>query len=473
MSAIGDDMRGSVASGVPNPQLWPDTATLDASGRLRVGGLDLAELAHRYGTPLYVYDEATIRGRCQALRAAFAARWPNTIVAYAGKAYLSLALCRILLAEGLALDAVSLGELRIALAAGFPAQRIHLHGNFKPPAELAAALTLGVDRVVVDSLDELDEVEALARAQGRRTAIWLRLCPDVETQTHAAIQTGHAASKFGLDEASGAADEAARRATASEWLDLAGLHAHAGSQLLDSAAPARVTTFLCDFAARLRERYGAAIRELSPGGGLGVAYVPGDASLEVERYAQAVADALRAGVERHGLVAPQLVVEPGRAVVARAGIALYTAGPRKVVPGGPTYLAVDGGMGDNPRPALYEARYTAALPARMRTSADEEGDQREHVTVVGRYCESGDVLAREVTLPRIAPGEILAIPVSGAYHLAMASNYNAVPRPAVVFVREGQARLVRRRETPDDLLRLEQGLEVEGEQGEESGGDHD
>ncbi|HKS69768.1 MAG TPA: diaminopimelate decarboxylase [Ktedonobacterales bacterium] len=476
MSAIGDDMRGSVASGVPNPQLWPDTATVDAGGRLLVADLDLAELAHRYGTPLYVYDEATIRARCWAFRAAFAARWPDTIVAYAGKAYLSLALCRILLAEGLALDAVSLGELRIALAAGFPAQRIHLHGNFKPRAELDAALALGVDRVVVDSLDELDEVEALARAHGMRAAIWLRLCPDVEAQTHAAIQTGHAASKFGLDVASGAAGEAARRATASEWLDLAGLHAHAGSQLLDPAAPAQVTSFLCDFAAHLYARTGAAIREVSPGGGLGVAYAPGDAGLEVERYAQAVADALRAGVERHRLVPPRLVVEPGRAIVARAGVALYTAGPRKVVPGGPTYLAVDGGMGDNPRPALYEARYTAAAPACIRTAKEEleERDERERVTVVGRYCESGDVLAREVMLPRVAPGEILAIPVSGAYHLAMASNYNAVPRPAVVFVREGQARLVRRRETPDDLLRLEQGLEVEeGEKGEESGGDHD
>lgn len=454
LSVTGDPTLTFGAGGAATPPhagLWPDTARLDAAGRLCVGECDLAELAQTHGTPLYVYDVATIRAQCRALRSAFAARWPATTVAYAGKAYLSPALCRILLAENLALDAVSLGELRIALAGGFPAERVHLHGNFKPRDELTAALALGVGRVVVDSLDELEQVEALARERGRPVAIWLRVCPDVPTQTHAAIQTGHSASKFGLDMASGAAEEAARRVVTSPWLDLAGLHAHAGSQLLDAEPAARVTAFLCDFAAQLRQRYGdgAAVRELSPGGGLGVAYLPGDTGLEIERYAQAVASALRAGVERHQLEPPRLVVEPGRAIVARAGVALYTAGPRKEVPGGPTFLAVDGGMGENPRPALYGARYTVALPARMWAAAEER------VTVVGRYCESGDVLAREVMLPRIAPGEVLAIPVSGAYHLAMASNYNAVPWPAVVFVADGRARVVRRRETPDDLLRLE------------------
>ena len=467
MALGGDALLPVNASDVPHPELWPDTGVVDAAGRLRVGNLDLVALAQTYGTPLYVYDEVTIRARCRAFRAAFAGRWPAITVAYGAKAFLSPALCRMLFAEDLALDAVSLGELRIALAGGYTAERIHLHGNFKPRDELAAALALGVGRVVVDSLDELEQVEALARERGRTATIWLRLCPDVEAQTHAAIQTGHAASKFGLDIASGAAEEAARRAVASPWLDLAGLHAHAGSQLLDAEPAARVTAFLCEFAGRLRDRYGdgATIRELSPGGGLGVAYVPGDASLEIEDYAQAVAGALRAGVERHRLAPPRLVVEPGRAIVARAGIALYTAGPRKVIPGGPTYLAVDGGLGENPRPALYGARYTAALPARMRVAADE------CVTVVGRYCESGDVLAREVTLPRVARGEVLAIPVSGAYHLAMASNYNAVPRPAVVFVSEGRARLVRRRETPDDLLRLELGAGADAT-GDDRGAPH-
>lgn len=459
MAATSDPARAAESFVPPHPELWPESAIVSTDGRLRIGGLDLATLARTYGTPLYVYDEATLRARCRAFRAAFADRWPETTIAYAGKAYLSLALCRIAHEEGLALDAVSLGELKIALAAGFPAEHIHLHGNFKPQAELDEALALNVGRVVVDSLDELAQVEALARERGRPVAIWLRFCPDVPTETHASIQTGHAASKFGLDVASGAAEAAAERAVASDWLDLAGLHAHAGSQLFDTQPAEQVTTFLCDFAAHLRDRFGWTPGELSPGGGLGVAYVQGEISLDVERYAQAVSEALRAGLARHRLPNPRLVVEPGRAIVARAGVALYTAGPRKVVHGGPTYLAVDGGMGDNPRPALYGARYTAALPTRMLEAVEER------VTLVGRYCESGDMLAREVPLPRVPPGEVVAIPVSGAYHLAMASDYNAVPRPAVVFVSEGRARLVRRRETSEDLLRLERDLETGGEQG--------
>jgi diaminopimelate decarboxylase len=433
----------------PHPHLWPDTATVDAAGRLQIGGCDAVELARTYGTPLYVYDEATIRAQCRAFRAAFAARYPQCAVAYAGKAYLAPALCRILREEGMELDAVSAGEVAVAQADGFPAELIHLHGNFKPEAELAAALAAGVGRVVVDNLDEIERLEALAGAAGRRQSIWLRLCPDVATQTHPHDQTGHADSKFGLDVASGAAEVAARRAVAAPHVDLAGLHAHAGSQLRDPASVAAVTTFLVDFAARLRDRTGVAIRELSPGGGWGVAYLPDDEPPPVEHYARAIADALAKGIARYRLPPPRLIVEPGRAIVARAGVALYTAGPRKVVPGGRTFLAVDGGMGDNVRPALYGARYHAALVGRMSAPAEET------VCVVGRYCESGDVLAQEVALPLAAPGELVGVPVSGAYHLAMASTYNQVPRPAVVFVHAGRARQVRRRETTDDLLRLD------------------
>ncbi|WIG61659.1 MAG: Diaminopimelate decarboxylase [Ktedonobacterales bacterium] len=431
-------------------QLWPDTATVDANGRLRLAGIDASAPAHEYGTPLYVFDEATLRGQCQSFRRAFAQRWPESAIAYAGKAYLAPALCALLAEEGLELDTVSAGEFGVALASGYPAARIHLHGNFKPDAELAAALDAGIGRIVVDSLDELARVEALAREQGRPAAIWLRLCPDVPTETHAYTQTGHADSKFGLDVASGVADEAAARAIASPWLDLAGLHAHVGSQLFDMRPAAEVVTFLCAFAARLRDEHGANIRELSPGGGLGVAYASDKIAPTIDEYAEAVTDALHAAIERHRLASPRLIVEPGRAIVARAGVALYTVGPRKAVPGGTTFVAVDGGMGENPRPALYGVRYTAVLAERMRAPAAET------VRIVGRYCESGDVLVEAAELPVAAPGELLAIPVSGAYHLPMASNYNLVPRPAVVWVRDGQARLARRRETLDDLLRLEQ-----------------
>jgi diaminopimelate decarboxylase len=432
----------------PHPALWPDTARVAADGRLTLGGLDAATLAHENGTPLYIYDEATIRAQCRAFREAFADRWAQSAVAYAAKAYLSPALARLVMEEGLELDAVSAGELGVAGAAGFPLDRVHLHGNFKPDAELEQAVEAGVGRVVVDSLDELAHLEAIAQARQRRVAIWLRLNPNVATHTHVYTQTGHADTKFGLS--TDALLEAARRATASAWLDLAGLHAHAGSQLFDLAPVAAVVRILGELAATLRETEGVMIRELSPGGGLAVAYTPEEQEQTpgVEVYAQTVTRALADVVERLHLASPRLVVELGRAIVARAGVALYTVGPRKETPEA-IFLAVDGGMGDNPRPALYGARYVAALPERMLESPVETA------CVVGRYCESGDVLVEGAALPRARTGEILAIPVSGAYHLPMASNYNLVPRPAVLFVRDGSARLVRRRETLDDLMRLD------------------
>lgn len=453
MASMADTTRDPPYPGAPPPHahLWPDTARVTADGRLTIAGLDAVALAREYGTPLYIYDEATLRGRMRAYRAAFAARWPESAVAYAGKAYLSPALCALLMEEGLELDAVSAGEVGLALRAGYPPARIHLHGNMKPNAELEYALDAGgsgVGRIVIDSLDELAQVAALSRARGRAAVIWLRVNPDVATETHTSIQTGHAGSKFGLDLASGEALESARHAVASPWLDLAGLHAHAGSQLFDTAPIARVVEALATLASTIRDQTGAPIRELSPGGGAGVAYMSEQESLDPEAHAEAASAALREACARLRLDPPRLIVEPGRAIVARAGVALYTTGPRKVTSGG-VLLAVDGGMGDNPRPALYGARYHAALAGRMITPPAES------VQVVGRYCESGDILVHEARLPEARPGETLAIPVSGAYHLTMASAYNLVPRPAVVFIRDGRARLVRRRETLDDLTRLD------------------
>jgi diaminopimelate decarboxylase len=431
--------------------LWPDTARLSPDGHLLIAGLDVAALAREYGTPLYVYDEDTLRGQMRAFRDAFAHRWPESAVAYAGKAYLSPALCALLMEEGLELDAVSAGEIANALQAGFPPERIHLHGNMKPDAELAYALDAGgsgVGRVVVDSLDELARLDALGRARGQPVAIWLRVNPDVHARTHASIHTGHADSKFGLDLASGAVLEAARQASASPWLDLVGLHAHAGSHLFDAAPFARVAETLAGLVAAIREETGATPREISPGGGPAVAYTPEERALDHDAYAEAITSALREASARLRLPPMRLIVEPGRAIVARACVALYTTGPRKVTPN-TVFVTVDGGMGDNPRPALYGSRYHAALAERMSAPATAT------VQIVGRYCESGDVLVQAARLPEVRSGETLAIPVSGAYHLPMASNYNLVPRPAVVFVREGRARLVRRRETLADLTRLD------------------
>lgn len=445
-----NSQTNSNGGAMPHPRLWPLTARMDSAGRLQVAGVDVAALARTAGTPLYLYDEATIRAQCQTFRAAFESRWPSSGVAYAGKAYLSPTLCALLADEGLELDAVSAGEVGVALAARYPAARIHLHGNVKPDAELAYALDEGVGRIVVDSLEEVERLGALASQRRRHVAIWLRVNPDVATETHAYTQTGHAASKFGLDLAGGVAAEAAQRAHASDWLDLVGLHAHAGSHLFDVQPAARVVQALVDFAATLRERDGIEIGEISPGGGLAVAYTPEQQEPSLDEYAAAVTDALAATVARSRLAPPRLVVEPGRAIVARAGIAIYRVGPRKLAPDGSVLVAVDGGMGDNPRPALYAAKYHAALIERL----DEP--PTEIARIVGRYCESGDFLAESVALPTARAGDLLAIPVSGAYHMSMASNYNFVARPAVYFVHDGVARLARRRETLADLLALEE-----------------
>lgn len=434
----------------PHAHLWPDTARVDESGRLLLDGVAASDLLASHGSPLYVYDVATLRGQMRAFREAFVRRWPESAVAYAGKAYLSPALCHLLREESLELDAVSAGEVDVAMRAGFPPERIHLHGNFKPTAELDFALAAGgegVGRVVVDSLDELDQLAALGERRGRPITLWLRINPDVATETHASIQTGHADSKFGLD-LSGGALEAARRAAASPWLDLRGLHAHAGSNLFDTAPIARVTETLVELAATIEQTTGARIREISPGGGVGVAYTADQRALDPDVYAEAVTTALQMACERLRIAPPRLIVEPGRAIVARAGVALYTTGPRKETPNA-IFVAVDGGMGDNPRPALYDARYHAVLADHMTTPATET------VTVVGRYCESGDVLVRTVSLPQARSGEVVAIPVSGAYHVPLASQYNLVPRPAVVFLSAGQALLVRRRETFADVASLD------------------
>lgn len=429
--------------------LWPDTIAVGEDGRLSLAGVRLDGLAHDYGTPLYIFDEATIRSQCQSFRQAFVSRWPHSTIAYASKAYLSQALVQILLEEGLELDVASAGEWGLALAAGYPAALMHLHGNFKPEAELIAALEIGLGRIVVDSLEELDLIETWCARRHRRVSLWLRLCPDVPTHTHRHLQTGHAGSKFGLSLSSGSAAEALARASASPWLDLVGLHAHIGSQLRELEPLEQVLWVLGDFAATIGARYGVTIQEISPGGGLGVASLPGEQAPDIETYAEILINTLRKVVEHHSLPPPRLVVEPGRAIVARACVALYTVGPQKMQPDGIVVLPVDGGMGDNVRPALYGATYHAVLAERATAAATEQ------VRVVGRYCESGDVLIERVLLPPTAPGDLLALPVSGAYQLPMASNYNLVPRPAVVFVRDGFARLVRRRERLDDVLRLD------------------
>ena len=427
--------------------LFPPGTRVDAKGQLWLGECLASSLAQEFGTPLYVFDEAALRARCREYRQALAQHYPSTgQVAYASKAYLNLALAQLFAQEGLSLDVVSGGELHVARQAGFPAERIHFQGNNKTPAELTAALDEGVGRIVVDNFHELDELERLAAERQVEVPIWLRLSPSIDVHTHIYRKTGLLDSKFGFSLETGDAEHALVRAMASPHLELVGLHAHIGSQVFDAEPFAVAAALLVDFAAAVKAHHGFELRELSPGGGWGVPHHEVDPPAPVGRYVQAVCRAVIDGCRRRELALPTLVIEPGRSIVAPAAVALYRVGARKEIPSVRTYVSVDGGMADNIRPALYGARYTALVANKACQPAEEM------VTVAGRFCESGDVLIRDITLPRLAAGDLLAVPMVGAYCLSLASNYNLVPRPAVVLVREGQASLIQRRETFHDLI---------------------
>lgn len=417
----------------PIPQrLLPDNATIGDDGRLSIGGCDVLDLAERFGTPLFVYDEAHLRARCQEAVAAF-----GDGVAYASKAFLCVAMARLAHEEGMHIDVATGGELHVALAAGVPADRLVLHGNNKSTDELRAARAAGVGRIVVDSFDEIERLASLHAEDGLVPKVLIRATPGVEAHTHEFVRTGQVDSKFGFGVASGDAAAAVARAADSPAMELLGVHMHIGSQV-----------FVADFFHQAVEVVAPWVRELglpelSIGGGLGVAYIEAEEAPTIADWGTAVVDACRdAGIHA------RVLAEPGRSIVAQAAVTLYTVGTVKEVPGVRTYVSVDGGMSDNPRPVLYGSGYEALLAR----AADAERPRR--VTIVGKHCESGDVLVREAQVPQdTAVGDILVTPVTGAYGHSMGSNYNKVLRPAVVFVTDGRAREVVRRETFDDLLR--------------------
>ena len=421
---------------------------LGEDGSLFIDGLAVAELAHTYGTPLYIFDEATLRDRCRVYRRDLAFNYRGGAqAAYASKAYLCTAIAQIVMEEGLDLDVVSGGELFVALRAGFPPERIHFHGNNKSTRELIEALDVGVGRIVTDNFEELALLDELACARGKRAAVWLRLAPGVHAHTHSHIQTGQEDTKFGFSIQSGDAERALVLAMRTAGLQLTGLHAHIGSQIYEPESLAEAAERLVGFAAEMHARHGFDLSELSPGGGWGVPMTETDAPAPVEPYLEALCAAVTTACTQHRLSLPRLIVEPGRSLIAQTGIAVYTAGARKEIPGVRTYVALDGGMADNIRPALYGAQYTA------RRVAGGLGRPTERVTLAGRYCESGDILIRDIDLPHLNRGDLLAIPMAGAYTLAMASNYNLALRPAVILVGDGRSRLIQRRETYDDLVR--------------------
>ncbi|WP_372410460.1 diaminopimelate decarboxylase [Streptomyces luteireticuli] len=424
---------------VPAP-VWPASTLALATGGLSVGGVALAELADRFGTPSYVLDEDEVRTRARAWRTAL----PDAEVAYAGKAFLSRAMIRWIDEEGLSLDVCSAGELDLAAHAGFPAERIILHGNAKSPVDLATALRLGVGRIVIDGPGEIARLAALV-PPGSRQRVLIRVVPGVEAGAHAAIRTGMEGQKFGLPIAGGEAEEAVARALVQPRLELVGLHCHLGSQITSTGPYVTAVQRLVGLLARLRDRHGVTFPELDLGGGFGIAYRDGDPAFEPAAYALRVTGELALRCARADLPVPRLTVEPGRWIAGPAGVALYRVLAVKTT-GARTFVAVDGGMSDNPRPALYGAHYTVRLAG--RTSREPA----RAVTVVGRHCEAGDVLAEDVPLPGdVRPGDVLAVPASGAYHVSMASAYNLVGRPPVVAVTDGAARLLVRRETAEDL----------------------
>ncbi len=426
--------------------LLPGAATVAADGRVAIAGVDLVELADRFGTPLYVYDEAELRARCRDYAAAFGAG-----AAYASKAFLCVAMARLVAEEGLGLDVATGGELFVALHAGFPPDRIVFHGNNKSDAELRRALEAGVGRIVVDSFAELDRIARLAPALGVMPALHVRVTPGVEAHTHEFIETGTEDSKFGFGLDNGAALAAVARIVADDHLRFAGIHCHIGSQVTRSDSFARAVEKMVGLVTSIEAETGATVDELNLGGGLGVRYLADDEAPTIAGYSATVRDACDKALADAGVRSrPRLMTEPGRSIVAPAGLTLYRVGTIKEIPGVRTYVAVDGGMSDNLRPVTYGARYEAFLPARATAPRPFT------VTVAGKHCEQGDLLVRDAQLPAdVAIDDILAVPVTGGYGQAMASNYNKVLRPAVVFVRDGEARVVVRRETDADLVRLD------------------
>ncbi|MFI1015399.1 diaminopimelate decarboxylase [Streptomyces sp. NPDC020965] len=434
---------------VLHDKVWARTVGRNADGVATVGGIEVTRLAEEFGTPAYVLDEADFRARCRAWADAFG---PDADVFYAGKAFLSRAVVRWLHEEGLNLDVCSAGELITALDAGMPADRIAFHGNNKSPEEIERAVRAGVGRIVLDSFQEIVRVAHIAEGLGVRQRVQIRVTVGVEAHTHEFIATAHEDQKFGIPLAGGQAAEAVRRVLGLDSLDLIGIHSHIGSQIFDTSgfevAAHRVVGLLRD----VRDEHGVELPEIDLGGGLGIAYTPDDDPREPHHIAKALHEIVTRECEAAGLRVPRISVEPGRAIVGPTAFTLYEVGTVKPLEGLRTYVSVDGGMSDNIRTALYDAEYSVSLVSRTSDAAPMLA------RVVGKHCESGDIVVKDAFLPAdVAPGDLLAVPATGAYCRSMASNYNHALRPPVVVVRDGAARVIVRRETEEDLLRLDVG----------------
>jgi len=436
-------------NGVAKLSLFPLTADVNNRGHLCIGGCDVVDLAKEFGTPLYLFDELTLRHKCREFRSEFSKCYPDTLVIYASKAFLNKALAVIFKQEGLGLDVVSGGEISIAHSVGFPFEKMYFHGNNKTLDELRLALDWGIGRVVVDNSYELELLNELVKEKGTSQSILLRITPGVDPHTHQHTTTGVLDSKFGFPLATGQAEEGVRQAMLSSNLKLLGLHFHLGSPVPEVAPYELAMELVLHFAKEAERKSGFELSEFSIGGGFAAQYTVGSPVPSIADYATAITNKLDNLATALELGNPRLVIEPGRGVVGQAGVALYRVGAIKEIPGIRKWVCIDGGISDNIRPALYGAKQEA-LVANKASDAEEE-----IVTIAGKLCQSGDVLVRDTSLASVYSGDIIAVAVCGAYSIPMSSNYNAMPKPAIIMVQNGEARLVRRRESYEDLTRLD------------------
>ncbi|MBP0956603.1 MAG: diaminopimelate decarboxylase [Oscillospiraceae bacterium] len=421
---------------------------VNEQGHLTAGGIDTVELAKQYGTPLYVMDEGLIREHCRSFKESMDRYYGGEgLVCYASKAFCCNAMCRIMLEEGLGLDVVSEGELYTALSVGFPPEKLCFHGNNKTDSELSFALEKGVGRIIVDNIYELERLNRLAEETGRSANIMYRIKPGIDAHTHNFIMTGQIDSKFGFALETGEAYEAVKKAIECSHINLVGLHCHIGSQIFDIDPFVKAAEVMLTFIAKIKDELGFEVKELNLGGGFGIKYTEEDAPVAYDKYMEKVSEKVKEVCAEKNVKLPFILIEPGRSIAAPAGITLYTVGGRKEIPNIRTYVSIDGGMCDNPRYALYQSKYDVEVANKANLPKSET------VTVAGKCCETGDLIGEGMPIQPVEPGDILAVLATGAYNYSMSSNYNRIPKPAVVMLRDGKSRVVVKRETLEDIVR--------------------
>ena len=424
-----------------------DNYDINAQGNLTIGGVDTTKLAAEYGTPLYVMDEDLIRNNLRRFHESFKKYYDGKgEVHFASKAFCCLEMCRLVASEGDGLDAVSIGELYTAVKAGFPMEKVGFHGNNKTDEELRFAIEHGVGHIIVDNLSELSRLEKIAKEMGVKARIMFRLKPGIDAHTHKAVMTGQIDSKFGFAIETGEAFDAVKEALSCENIELSGLHCHIGSQIFDIDPFEEAARVMLRFIADVKNKLGFEIKELNLGGGFGIKYLEEHDPAPFEVYMERVSEVVNEECEKLEIIKPFIFIEPGRSIVASAGITLYEAGSRKEIPDTRTYIIVDGSMADNPRYILYESEYEAVVANKASQPRDER------VTIAGRCCESGDLIGENMPLQHAEAGDIIAVLATGAYNYSMSSNYNRLQKPAVVFVKDGKSRVVVKRESLDDII---------------------